>query len=198
MNCSYWCLWTRKTVLRSHPQFHTFFFTHTKDFLRLYEGSRITLTGKFLRLVSGQNKQLSVTFWALYWQPSTHTWTVGNTSSIENLWLYSQFCYNAINTLLLDHALYKMKTRRVGFNVLHTGCCNRVTANTHMRKFSSHKQRQRSLIHQSRYSQFALTKHESNCRTDYILTIHAVLRRAGMLEGLPTYFEKLCEKWFVH
>jgi len=42
-----------------------------------------------------------------------------------------------------------------------------LTANTHMRKFSSHKQR--LLIHQSHYSNSALTKHASNAWTDYVL-----------------------------
>jgi len=49
----------------------------------------------FFVLIPGRTRSL-VTFRALYWQPSNHTWTAGNISSIENLWLYSQFGYYAI------------------------------------------------------------------------------------------------------
>jgi len=69
-----------------------------------------------------------------------------------------------------------------------------LTANSHMRKFSS--QNRRLLFHQSRYSNFASTKHASNGWGDYILTIHAVLRRVGMLERLP--ISRNSVKTFVH
>jgi hypothetical protein len=82
-----------------------------------------------------------------------------------------------------------MKTRRVGFKCPSTGLCNRV---------NSQHAHAVVLITQTSftYSSNALTKHAYNGWTDYILTIHAVLRRAGMLESL--HISRNSVKNFVH
>lgn len=112
--------------------------------------------------------------------------------------IYSQFRYEATSSFVWDpcvieiHVMERRSDKKkwsVSYIYYRNTAGSRVITNMHMRKVSLHKQR--SPIHQHRYSQFALTKHTYQQNSLYSA-------QASTMTGLYKPTRPLAHPWRVN